>query len=560
MNDGMVSTTISGGGGVVGGGVTTTTAATIRATNGGAGAGGGIPIATDVLEERMIDEEYKVWKKNTPFLYDYVMTHSLEWPSLTCQWLPHTRSLNTSLSGVATNNNNNNKNNGNNNNNHNMATTEEHNLLIGTHTTGEQNYLMVAGCILPKYHHNDDNDDDDNKNNNNNATTIINNNNTQQQQQQQRTKISAPEYDEEKNEFGGFTGSNEVGKIDIKMKILHEGEVNLARYMPQNHFIVASRGPNSEIYIFDLSKHKSLPDLNTDVFSPQIVLIGHEKEGYGMVWSSMNTGHLATASFDTTVRLWDTSHQILSTKSHISTTTTATGGGTASAAAPVPAPASTTGTQIKPYATLSYHTDTVEDVDWHSKDPNLIVSVGADRRMCLWDKNNHTKPHFVVNDAHSSDINSVSFNHKNEFVLATGSSDRTVGIWDVRYLKTKVHCLNNVHTDEVFTVEWNPNDQAILSSCSADRRVAIWDLSRVGQEQSYDDAQDGPPELIFLHGGHTAKVSDINWNTNSPWTMMSVSEDNIIQIWTMAEELYSEDNNNNNNGKDQEGLGPDELE
>lgn len=28
----------------------------------------------------MITEEYKVWKKNTPFLYDVVMTHALEWP------------------------------------------------------------------------------------------------------------------------------------------------------------------------------------------------------------------------------------------------------------------------------------------------------------------------------------------------------------------------------------------------------------------------------------------------------------------------------------------------
>lgn len=40
------------------------------------------------MEERVINEEYKIWKKNTPFLYDLVMTHALEWPSLTAQWLP----------------------------------------------------------------------------------------------------------------------------------------------------------------------------------------------------------------------------------------------------------------------------------------------------------------------------------------------------------------------------------------------------------------------------------------------------------------------------------------
>jgi histone-binding protein RBBP4 len=72
----------------------------------------------DEMEERLINEEYKIWKKNTPFLYgmsellnkgkrmpclclivlskkpchacsaDLVITHALEWPSLTVQWLP----------------------------------------------------------------------------------------------------------------------------------------------------------------------------------------------------------------------------------------------------------------------------------------------------------------------------------------------------------------------------------------------------------------------------------------------------------------------------------------
>ena len=44
-------------------------------------------LADDSLD-KLINEEYKIWKKNTPFLYDLVMTHNLEWPSLTVQWLP----------------------------------------------------------------------------------------------------------------------------------------------------------------------------------------------------------------------------------------------------------------------------------------------------------------------------------------------------------------------------------------------------------------------------------------------------------------------------------------
>jgi hypothetical protein len=47
-----------------------------------------ISVFEDTVEERVINEEYKIWKKNTPFLYDLVMTHALQWPSLTVQWLP----------------------------------------------------------------------------------------------------------------------------------------------------------------------------------------------------------------------------------------------------------------------------------------------------------------------------------------------------------------------------------------------------------------------------------------------------------------------------------------
>jgi len=145
--------------------------------------------ATDMLEERLIDAEYKIWKKNTPFLYDFVLTHSLEWPSLTCQWLPTKKSL--------------------------SKAAVQHELLLGTHTaSGEQNYLMVAHCVLP--------DDtqvlqestaaaDDNNNNNNS------NNNT----------APAPAYDDERKEIGGYgNAAADVGKIEIKIKIKHEGEVN----------------------------------------------------------------------------------------------------------------------------------------------------------------------------------------------------------------------------------------------------------------------------------------------------------------------------------------------
>jgi WD40 repeat protein len=48
--------------------------------------------------------------------------------------------------------------------------------------------------------------------------------------------------------------------------------------------------------------------------------------------------------------------------------------------------------------------------------------------------------------------------------------------------------------------------------------------------QSPEDAEDGPPELLFIHGGHTSKVSDFAWNPSDDWVVASVAEDNILQV------------------------------
>lgn len=111
----------------------------------------------------------------------------------------------------------------------------------------------------------------------------------------------------------------------------------------------------------------------------------------------------------------------------------------------------------------------------------------------------------------------------------------------------------SVCRDEVFQVQWAPFTESILASCGADRRVHVWDLSKIGEEQSPEDAEDGPPELLFIHGGHTSKVSDLSWNLDEPWVIASVAEDNILQIWQMADNIYNEE-------EEEEGVRDEDLE
>lgn len=99
-----------------------------------------------------------------------------------------------------------------------------------------------------------------------------------------------------------------------------------------------------------------------------------------------------------------------------------------------------------------------------------------------------------VADAHSDAVNCVAFNLGTDVILATGSADCTVGIWDLRNLDQKLHVCEG-HKDAVMNLEWHPFEKSVLGSASLDRRINFWDLSRCGEEQTPEDAEDGPPEL-----------------------------------------------------------------
>ena len=85
------------------------------------------------------------------------------------------------------------------------------------------------------------------------------------------TEMDARQYDDSKNEVGGF--GTATGKVTIKQQICHEGEVNRARYMPQNPFIIGTKTVTSDVLVFDYSKHPSRPD-QAGVCIPRILQAG----------------------------------------------------------------------------------------------------------------------------------------------------------------------------------------------------------------------------------------------------------------------------------------------
>ncbi|KAI9827700.1 MAG: Histone acetyltransferase type B subunit 2 [Sarea resinae] len=335
------------------------------------------------------------------------------------------------------------------------------------------------------------------------------------------TTPDAEDYDEERGEIGGYGAAKKPGgevKFNVVQKIDHPEEVNKARYMPQKPDMIATMCTDGKVLIWDRTKHSSTPN---GIVNPQITLEGHKKEGFGLSWNPHEEGHLATGCEDQTVRLWDTTQY--SKNSQV----------------------------LHATRVYSHHTAEVNDVQHHPLHSSLIGTVSEDLTLQIIDvRSASTTTSATQGKGHRDAVNVLSFNPASEYVLATGSSDRTIGIWDLRNLKYKLHALEG-HQDSVTSLAWHPFEEAILGSSSYDRRVIFWDLSRVGEEQTPEDAEDGPPELLFMHGGHTNRISDFSWNPNDPWTVCSAAEDNLIQVWKVANAIV---------GKDIEDIPTEELE
>lgn len=151
---------------------------------------------------------------------------------------------------------------------------------------------------------------------------------------------------------------------------------------------------------------------------------------------------------------------------------------------------------LKPARQYRHHAHIVNDVQYHPFVKHFVGTVSDDLTLQILDlrQASLTKSAVTAKDGHMDAINALSFNPRAEFIVATASADKTVGIWDIRNMKEKVHTLVG-HNDAVTSLAWNPKEAAILGSGGYDRRVMFWDLSKVGEEQSPEDAEDGPPEL-----------------------------------------------------------------
>ncbi|MCG2826111.1 MAG: hypothetical protein L6265_05915, partial [Thermoplasmatales archaeon] len=224
--------------------------------------------------------------------------------------------------------------------------------------------------------------------------------------------------------------------------------------------------------------------INTSTYKTEKQLFGHTAR-IQCVALSQDNNRLASASADSTVKIWDMDKVVKSFT-------------------------------ISMHAALS--------VDW-SSDGNKIATGADDSRLKIW--NVSTGEILIDVKAHNDGITTLEFSPDGK-MIATGagfsnievpggagseSLDTTVKLWN----STNGELIRTMegHEDGITKVRFS-SDGKYLASSSIDTNIKIWDVNN--------------GDCIRTLEGHTGDVNDIRWSDNGK-KIVSCSSDYTIKIW-----------------------------
>jgi WD40 repeat protein len=286
----------------------------------------------------------------------------------------------------------------------------------------------------------------------------------------------------------------------------------------------------------------------------RLTLRGHTAPVFAVAFSP-DGSHLATASNDGTVKVWDVTRgtELATLRGHRagvgsvayspdgSRIASGSGDGT------VKVWDANSGTEI---TTLRGHTDSVHCVAY-SPDGSRLAT-GDNQKAKVWDTK--TNAEVVTLRGHTDSVMSVAYSPDgSRIATASGNHDRTVKVWDAKS-GTEIATLRG-HTAQVFSVAFS-SDGSYLTSASYDG-VRVWDAKNGGEvlnlggkgstvlSVAYSpdgsriacasddtvkvwDARSGT-EVLTLRG-HSARVNSVVYSPDGS-RMATASDDQTVKVW-----------------------------
>jgi WD40 repeat protein len=233
-------------------------------------------------------------------------------------------------------------------------------------------------------------------------------------------------------------------------------------------------------------------------FSPRELLIEELPEGVQLLHCLRDSPHtvcriafspegatLASASADSSIRLWDT----------------------------------TTGELLQ---VLTGHTASVLSVAY-SPDGQTLASTSYDNTIRLWDtpRGKHRK----TLEAHTDAVFQATFSPDGQ-AIASASKDQTIRLWDAQTGEQRQ--ILTGHTEAVHTVLFSPGGQC-LASGSNDKTIRLWDAKTGQGIQTLNEETNGPYYCLAFSPDGTTLASTSNCSF-----VRKGGNANVVTLWNVA--------------------------
>jgi len=253
--------------------------------------------------------------------------------------------------------------------------------------------------------------------------------------------------------------------------------------------------------------------------------------GINSVTFSLDRSLIASASADTTIKLWHPDGSLVKTLSGHEDVVNSV---SFSPDSQIVASASQDKTvklwsrEGQLLATLVGHQGVVNSASF-SPDGQMIASASSDKTVKLWSRDGKLLKTLQGNNGA---VLSVAWSTDGQ-TIASGSADKTVKLWnrDGKLLKTLL-----LHDDAVLSVAWSPDGQTIASA-SLDQTIKLWNLEG---------------KLLRTLSGHSAGVTSVSFSRDGKamptagYAYASASTDETIKLWSSGGVLLATLKGHNN--------------
>ncbi|XP_047310618.1 WD-40 repeat-containing protein MSI2-like [Impatiens glandulifera] len=385
----------------------------------------------------LVEAEFAVWKKNTPFLYDLVISHPLEWPSLTVQWLPSPPKP------------------------YDDGSFSIHKMILGTHTSDDApNFLMVADVHIPC----------------NSAIQSVNTDNLSVPKVEIIQKIRV---DGELNRarcmpqnpslVAGKTNGCEVFVFDCsKHQLVYDGspcnpDLRLKGHdqegfglswspFKEGHLLSGSN--DRRICLWDVS---AMPQ--DKVLNAKNVYEAHKDVVGDVSWNLKNENIFGSVGDDGSLIIWD-----------LRTST--------------------------PQQSVQAHEKEVNYLSFNSYNEWVVATASSDATVGLFDIRKLTSPLHVMS-GHTEEVFQVEWDPNHETVLASSADDRRLIVWDINRIGdeqlegeaedgvSELLFSHGGHKAKISDFSWNKNEAWVISSVAEDNALQVWQMA---ESIYHDDA------------------------------------------------------------------------